>query len=190
MSTSRPTLSELDDYLHDGLPASDVDGFEERLFDAAQHGESDAVEFLHQLQKSVSWLAKEHQFGEGHTRAFVDALLAKDQTVHYLAIEPRGAVEIPMWKDGTTRVVIHTQLDVRGYEQVQVVAGLEGGEPLITFRDVACDPNDGHLYAVCFEPLAKMAFSVGRLCWRITGQRAGQRETLAEATTQLVAAAP
>ena len=53
------------------------------------------------------------------------------------------------------------------------------GQPVKTFRDVTCDPTDGALYAVCQEPLARLAFQRGRTISRIVGSRAGQRETVA-----------
>ena len=186
MTARSPTLVELDDYLHGGLQSAEVDEVEVRLFDAAQTADDDAAQFLHELQQRASWLAKEQQFGESHTRAHVDALLARDPRVHYLQFDPGTSVDIPIWKPDTTRVVLHARIDLRGYEQIEVAAGLPGREPLMTFRGVVPDPVDGHAYAVCFEPLARMAFSVGRLHWRVTAQRDGKRETVAELTTQLV----
>ena len=47
-----------------------------------------------------------------------------------------------------------------------------------TFRDVTCAPEDGALYAVCHEPLARLAFT-RRSVARIVAARDGRRETVA-----------
>ena len=50
---------------------------------------------------------------------------------------------------------------------------------LKTFRGCECDPTDGALYAVCHEPLARIAFGHPRVVATVTAIRAAARETVA-----------
>ena len=66
------------------------------------------------------------------------------------------------------------------YEHVAIDAERPDGTHVITFRDVAYDPDDGAVYGVCMEPVARMGMRSGELRWRISGVRTGKRELVAE----------
>jgi len=178
------SFEELDDYLHGGMPDADAEQLEERLFAAAAIGEDHDPQFLDNLQRRATWLAAEGQFGESYTGAEVAALLARETNIHRIDLTSSGDVELTMWKPDTKRVVVHLEVDLREYEQVEVAAYTPGvSEAIMTFRGVQCDPVDGSIYAVCMEPLARMALTAGKLHWKVTGQRSGQREQVAEYAT-------
>jgi hypothetical protein len=182
-----PSYLELDDYLHGALSDAEAAELEERLFTAAQTGEADAAQFLDTLQRRATWLADEGQFGEAYTRAEVDALLAREANViHRYEVKSQGTTEVAAWRAGIKRVVVKLQIDLRGYEHVEVSARSLRGDPIITFRDVTPDPTDGCLYAVCMEPVARMAFEFGDLDWEVTAQRDGKREKVAQYSTKLI----
>jgi hypothetical protein len=187
MSTP-PSYLELDDYLHGALSDAEAAELEERLFAAAQAGEGDDARFLDTLQRRATWLADEGQFGEAYTRAEVDALLAREANlVHSYEVKSQGTTEVTAWKPGKKRVIVKLDIDLRGYEHVEVTARTLGGHPIITFRDITPDPTDGCLYAVCMEPVARMAFEYDRdLAWELTAQRDGKREKVAHWATKLV----
>lgn len=183
-------LEQLDDYLHGGMPDAAAGSFEEELFAAAADGHAEAAEFLDHLDTHVSWLAAEGQFGESYTRAGVDALLARESHVHRIDFLGEGHTDLTPWKPGTKRVVIRLGVDLRGYEHIEITAHKPSArEALITFRDVAFDPTDGNIYAVCMEPVARMALSSGPLHWHVSGSRAGKRETVREYSTHWVESA-
>lgn len=179
---------ELDDYLHGLLPEAAANELEERLFSAAQTGQGDeAAKFLDTLQRRATWLADEGQFGEAYTRAEVDALLAREaDSTHFFEVQSQGLTDVAAWKPGFKRVVVKLQIDMRGYEHIEVSALSLRGDPIITARDVRCDPIDGCLYAVCMEPVSRMAFASGDLAWQVTAQRDGKREKIAQWATKLV----
>lgn len=180
-------IEALDDYIHGNTPDADAAAFEERLFEAAAEGHAAAAEFVDNLERHASWLAAKGQFAEAYTRAGVEALLARESNIHRIDIVGEGRIEVREWKPDTKRVVMRLGVDLRGYEQVEVTARKPGvREPIITFRDVACDPTDGNLYAVCLEPVARMSFTSGDLEWQITAQRGGKREKVREYLTQWV----
>jgi len=83
------------------------------------------------------------------------------------------------WKPGVKIVVARLGVDLRGWQDVDVEVATADGRPVKTFRDVHCAPEDGALYAVCHEPLARLAFARGRTISRIIGTRGGARETVA-----------
>jgi hypothetical protein len=177
-------FEELDDYLHGGMPDTDAEQLEERLFAAAAVGEDSDPQFLDNLQRPATWLAAEGQFGESYTRAAVEALLARESNIHRIDLASSGDVELAMWKPGTKRIVVHLEVDLREYEQVEITAHTPGvGEAIMTFRGVQPDPVDGGIYAVCMEPVARMALTSGKLHWKVTGQRSGKREQVAEYAT-------
>jgi hypothetical protein len=187
MSTP-PSYLELDDYLHGVISDAEATELEERLFAAAQTGDDEAARFLDKLQRRATWLADEGQFGEAYTRAEVDALLAREANViHRYEVESQGTTEVSAWKSGIKRVIVKLNIDLRGYEHVEVLARSRSGDPIITFRDIAPDPTDGCLYAVCMEPVARMAFEFDRnLAWELTAQRDGKREKIAQWSTKVV----
>jgi hypothetical protein len=177
-------FEELDDYLHGGIPDPDAEQLEERLFAAAAVGEDHDPQFLDNLQRRATWLAAEGQFGESYTGAEVEALLARESNIHRIELTRSGDVELSMWKPDIKRIVVHLVVDLREYEQVEITAHTPGvGEAIMTFRGVQPDPVDGSIYAVCMEPLARMALTAGKLHWRVTGQRSGKREQLTEYST-------
>ena len=76
-------------------------------------------------------------------------------------------------------MVIRLGVDLRAYDGADVEVETADGRPIKTFRDVDCDPSDGALYAVCQEPLARIAFGHPRVLAKVTAIRAAARETVA-----------
>lgn len=174
MSAAADRLAALDDYVSGHMPDDEAARFEEGLFAAA---DDDAV-FVDEVARMVTVMAGSGLW-EGGRKAHADALRAAGLNVHYVDIGSGGVVPFPMWPAGTQIVITRLALDVRGYDSVDVEVETADGRPIKTFRDASCDPTDGALYAVCQEPLARIAFSVRRTISKVVGVRGGRRETIA-----------
>jgi hypothetical protein len=123
--------------------------------------------------------AKVGGFDGAGTRAQVDKLLAAGLKVHFVDLGTGGIADFPRWQPGTEIVVARLAVDMRGYDSVDVEVETGEGRPIKTFRETGCDPTDGALYAICQEPLARLAFGTRRIVSRVIGTRAGRRETVA-----------
>lgn len=183
MSDPAKTLEELDDYVHGVLEEEHVARFEEELFLQLEAGDNPALSFADELAARLSWLVSHQHFGESRTRREVEALRASNPHVHYQFLAAGQRTELAGWSEDTELVVIHLGVDLRGYEHAEMHAQRPDGTPIITFRDVRCDPEDGNVYAVCFEPLARLAFASGPVQGKLTGLRNGRRELIAELET-------
>ena len=173
-------LARVDDYVSGQMPDAEATTFEEELFAAAASGSAAGASFLHELGRLSTWLQRRGLFNVGSTRAQVDAIIASGLKVHLTSIEKvAGVVEFPLWPEDTEIVVTRLDVDLRGYEDVEVQITTTEGVELKTFRDVTYDPNEGALYAVCEEPLARIALTRGTTVSRVSAVRAGQRETIA-----------
>jgi len=181
MTTATDPLGRLDDYLSGHLGQAEAAAYEDDLFAAAAAGapESALVDFADRLARMSAALAAAGGFAGGGTRAQVDELGAAGLRVHYVDLGAGGTVQFPPWQADTQVVVTRLGIDVRGYDTVDVEVETPAGQPVKTFRDVVCDPSDGALYAVCQEPLARLAFQRGRTISRVIGSRGAQRETVA-----------
>ena len=191
MSAPTEPLLRLDDYLTGDMPETEAASFEDDLFAAVADAEPSAdvfqtsglaadAGFLDRLTRWASDPNEQMAFANGTTRAQVDALLASGMPVHYVDLGAGGAsVAFAAWKPGVKIVVARLSVDLRGWENVDVEVTTADGTPVKTFRDVHCAPEDGALYAVCHEPLARLAFTRGRTISRVVATRGGARETVA-----------
>ena len=174
-------LTELDDYASGHTPDAEAAALEDELFARAASPDADvAAAFLDALARNAAWLAHyAFSFRGGSTRAQVDGLLASGRRVHYADLGPGGVAHMAAWPEGTQIVITRLGVDMRGYRDIEVDVSLGDGPVLKTFRGCECDPTDGALYAVCHEPLARIAFGHPRVVATVTAIRAAARETVA-----------
>ena len=174
-------LARLDDYVAGQVPSAETEEFEEELFTRAASEQPDAdTAFYDALARNAAWLAS-HFFGfrGGSTRAEVDALITSGKKrVHWMDLGAPGPKRLSDWPDGTQIVVTRVGVDLRGTSDVQVHVSFDGQNNVKTFRDCEYDPTDGALYAVCHEPLARLAFRQPRVVAQVTAVRDGRREII------------
>lgn len=185
MSDAREPLSLLDDYVSGHLSEEGALEFEEQLFEAAAAGRAPDLVYFDSLLRSADFVCRIGGFAGGATRAQVDAVLASGMKVHYFDLGAGGRATVPPWPAGTQIVITKLSVDVREYESVDVDVITPEGVKIKTFRDVQ-PAEDGSLYAVCEEPLARMSFQRGRVISRITGEKrgaSGPRVVIAEFET-------
>ena len=185
MSDAREPLSLLDDYVSGHLSDEGALEFEEQLFEAAAAGQAPDLVYFDGLLRSADFVCRIGGFAGGATRAQVDAVLASGIKVHYFDLGTGGRVEVPSWPAGTQIVIIRLAVNVLDYEDIDVDVLTPEGVKIKTFRD-AQPAEDGSLYAVCEEPLARMSFQRGRVISRITGEKkgvSGSRVLIAEFDT-------
>ena len=84
----------------------------------------------------------------------------------------------------TELVVYRVDVDLRGYENIDVEISSAQGEHLKWFRDCVFDPADGASYGVCDAPLARSTFRIEPVVVRVHATRddgtSGKREIVAE----------
>jgi len=171
-------LAALDDYATGEMADADVAAFEESLFAAAADGSDGDAAFVDSIARMVGVVARSGLW-EGGRREHVDQLRAAGLAVHYVDLGAGGSSTFPAWAPGTQIVIARLGVDLRGYDGADVEVETADGRPIKTFRDAVCDPSDGALYAVCQEPLARLAFTRVRIQARVVATRAGRRETVA-----------
>jgi hypothetical protein len=176
-------LGRVDDYMSGHMLEPQAAVFEEELFDAAASGTETDAAFLHDLARLSTWLSRRGLFNAGSTRAQVDAILRSNLKVHLMELSSKVSMnELPRWADDVEVVISRLDVDLRGYEDVDIVLEDASGEAIKTFRDVTYDPLEGAVYGVCEEPLARLAFTRGPVVSRVTAVRRdgdGRRETVA-----------
>jgi hypothetical protein len=185
-------LLRLDDYAAGDMPDAEAARLEEELFAAAADADppagmrrdasdglaSDAA-FVARLVRMAIDANASGVFAGGATRAQIDALLASGLPVHYVDLGAAGEKVFAAWDPATVKVVVaRLAVDLRGWTDIEVEVTAPDGRPVKTFRDVTCAPEDGALYAVCHEPLARLAFTKHSVA-RIVAARDGRRETVA-----------
>lgn len=188
MSDAREPLSLLDDYVSGHLSDEGALDFEEQLFEAAAAGQAPELVYFDGLLRSADFVCRIGGFAGGATRAQVDAVLASGLKVHYFDVGEGGRATLPPWPAGTQIVIIRLGVNVLDYQDIDVDVLEFGGDKIKTFRDVQ-PAEDGSLYAVCEEPLARMSFQRGRVISRITGEKkgvSGPRVLIAEFDTSPV----
>jgi hypothetical protein len=190
VSAPMDPLLRLDDYAAGDMPDTEAARFEEELFAAAadadpppamntDEGVASGASFLARLIPMAIEVAASGAFAGGATRAQIDALLASGLPVHYVDLGRAGEKVFDGWDPDKVKVVIaRLGVDLRGWQDIDVVMTTPDGRPVKTFRDVTCAPEDGALYAVCHEPLARIAFT-HRSVATILAVRDGRRETVA-----------
>ena len=191
MSAPAEPLLRLDDYVRGDMPDAEAARLEDDLFAAAADvdppagmGASEGVAadaaFFDRLVRMVIAANQAGMFASGATRAQIDALLASPLPVHYVDLGTGGEKVFEPWdRDKVKVVVTRLAIDLRGWQDIDVEVTTADGTPVKTFRDVTCAPEDGALYAVCHERLARIAFSRGRSISRVIATRDGKRETVA-----------
>jgi hypothetical protein len=173
-------LAALDDYASGQMPDDEAARFEEDLFAAAAGGADGDARFLDWLTRSAAWLCRyDFAFRGGSTRAQVDNLVASGKNVFIQDFGPGGPAELKAWSPETEFVVTRLGVDLRGYREVEVDVSIGEGPVIKTFRECDYDPTDGALYAVCHEPLARLAFQHPRVIARVSAVKDAGRETVA-----------
>ena len=190
MTAPMDALLRLDDYATGDMPEAEATRLEEELFAAAadadpppamkaDEGMPSDASFLARLMPLASEVAASGAFAGGATRAQIDALLASGLPVHYVDLGPGGEKVFDAWDPAKVKVVVaRLAVDLRGWQEIEVAVTAPDGRPVKTFRDVTCAPEDGALYAVCHEPLARIAFT-RRSVATVVAVRDGRRETVA-----------
>ncbi len=176
-------LARVDDYTAGVMPEDEAARFEEELFaDAADGGAetAEALGFVQRLSRGVDWLRGRPGFSAAPTREAFEKLRAATARSVYFDVHANAVTDVPPWSAATDLVFYRVGVDLRGYDEAEVVVTSETGEPIKVFRDVQWDPSDGALYAVCDEPLARLSFRVRPFKARVEGVKDGKRETVAE----------
>ena len=179
MSKQDERLQLLDDYLSGTLAGDEASHFEEQLFEAAAAGNAGEAVFVEKLQTKAEWLAKQKQFGEAHTRASVEETLGSGRPIFMVDLGAGGEIPMPAWPTGTEVVIFELRVDMRSYEQVGIAHVGPDGSEIITFRDVTCDPDSGHIFGSCMASVAALAYSRLPVTMHITGARDGKRHEVA-----------
>jgi hypothetical protein len=175
MTARSDSLSRLDDYVNGILSDEEAADFEAALFDDVARGEDADAVFLAGLVQNAQFLAARGNFGLARRRAEIEELVARGPSVHYIDLGSGGPVKVSPWGPSTELVVFCTKVDLRGYEDIDFEVERPDGTPIKTFRDVSYDPDDGHVYAVCEEPLARLSFGQGQVTLRVKATQAGAR---------------
>lgn len=183
--SNEPTIASIDDYETGAIADEDAAVFEEEFFAAAAAGRASALEQVDAMHRIAPWFRSRGGFDASVPRAKLEELRRMPH-VHYLELETGRPNEVGEWPADTRMVVYRVQVDLRAYEDVEVLLALPDGTPLKAFRGVLCDPSDGALYAVCDEPLARASFRAIHCLARIEGKRGGKREVVAVVDTRPV----
>jgi len=149
-------LRSLSDYVSGAKAETEIEEFEAQLFARAALGEAPEAEFLDRVALLGRTLQQRAGLEIGGRRARIDELRAKGFRVAVIEAKP-GLNQPPPWDPDAEIVVTDYVFDLRGYTNIDVDVETSDGERLKTFRDVSCDPDDGHVYAICEAPLARLA---------------------------------
>jgi hypothetical protein len=135
--------------------------------------------FLDQLFEQAQWFVPRSGFTSGATAAQI-AELRKLPQVHYIDVE--ADTQVGAWPPDTKYVVYRLNVDLRGYEHIDVQVLTPEGEHRKWFREVTYDPKDGALYGLCDVPIAAATFRYEPLIARIHASRSatGPREVVAQ----------
>ena len=179
MTAADDSLALLDDYLSAALSDAHAAEFEERLFAAAAAGHVPELSYLDAFFEQAQWFTSRGGFSSGATAAQI-AELRKLPNVHFIDVVPD--TQVSAWPADTKFVVYRLDVDLRGYENIDVAIVTPAGQHRKWFRDVAFDPADGALYGACDAPLAASTFRHEPLIARIQASRpaTGKREIVAE----------
>jgi len=179
MTAANDSLALLDDYLSGAMSDAHAAELEERLFTDAAAARAPELDYLDALFSQAQWFVSRGGFSSGATGEQI-AELRKLPNVHYIDVEADTRVEA--WPADTKFVVYRLDVDLRGYENIDVALVTPSGEHRKWFRDVVYDPADGALYGACDAPLAASSFRHEPLIARVQASRteSGKRETVAE----------
>lgn len=181
MSAADDALALLDDYLSGAMSDAHAADFEERLFADAAEDHAPQLGYLDAFFEQAEWFRMRGGFASGATAEQI-AELRKLPNVHYIDVE--ADTRVAAWPADTKYVVYRLDVDLRGYENIDVAVVTANGEHRKWFRDCAFDPQDGALYGVCDAPIAAGTFRDEPLVARIHACRSNQpgakREIVAE----------
>ncbi|HKO49621.1 MAG TPA: hypothetical protein VJV79_17955 [Polyangiaceae bacterium] len=180
MTAADDSLALLDDYLSAAMPDEHAAAFEEELFREAAAGRAPELRYLDELFEQARWFAPRGGFSSGATAELI-AELRQLPNVHYIDLEANTVVSA--WPADTKFVVYRVDVDLRGYENIDVALVTPEGEHRKWFRDCAYDPVDGALYGACDAPLAASTFRHEPLIARVLASHTaspGKRELVAE----------
>jgi hypothetical protein len=179
-------LTASDDYASGAMLDAEAEAFEVELFARAAAGDTAENEFLERLRRAAEWIARRGAFNVGSTRAEVEALRGAGIKIAYQEFGSGGYVEIAPLPAGTELYIYRVGVDLRGYDDVDVVIESPDGQHVKTFRDVRYDPIDGAIYGVCEAPLAEISFRRGRIVSKVLAGRGAERELVARYEMQPV----
>lgn len=182
MTDTREPFEALDAYQTGEMRDAEAVHFEEELFAAAEAGTATEAGFVDRLSLIGQFLAPRGGWDIGSSRARVDELIAAGLRVQVLypsSGEPGQPLQIPRISDDAEIVVTHVDIDVRGFDSVDVIVEKPDGTELKTFRDIGFDPTDGSVYALCEAPLARISARQRHVRSRVIGTRAGVQHVVA-----------
>lgn len=168
MTPADDALTQLDDYLSSAMSDPHAAAFEEELFAAAAAGRAPELDYLDTFFEQAQWFVSRGGFSSGATAEQI-AELRKLPGVHYIDVEAN--TQVSAWPTDTKFVVYRLDVDLRGYEKIDVAIVTPAGEHRKWFRDVVYDPADGALYGACDAPLAASTFRLEPLVARIHASR-------------------
>jgi hypothetical protein len=180
-SPERDPFLALDDYTSNAMLEDEASVFEEALFTRAANGEAHELATHDQLVQLALHVGRRGTFEVGTTREQVAALRASEFSVHYVDIGSGKPTPIPPLPAGTQLFAYRLEIDLRGYDQVDVVIETQAGQYIKTFRDVSYDPSDGALYGVCDAPLAELSFRRGAIVAKVMAARGDHAAELVRA---------
>lgn len=175
---SQRALERLDDYATGILPESDAADFETALFDEAARGEAREADFLEGLLLSLRFIARHGVIGQSFTQSRVEEL-ARKVRMHVIELEPGRTNVFGAWEKDVEIVVTQLNVDLRGYDRVDVVVERPDGTHVKLFHDTGYDPETGRIYAYCEAPLAAAALLSGPAIARVLAERDGVRTEVA-----------
>ena len=177
MTAADDSLARLDDYLSAAMSDADASAFEEELFALAAEGRAPELSYLDTFFEQAQWFTSRGGFSSGATAEQI-AELRKLPGVHHIDV---GAdTRVSAWPADTKYVVYRLDVDLRGYENIDVALVTPEGEHRKWFRDVTCDPTDGALYGACDAPLAASTFRFEPLIALVSASRGGERQIVAK----------
>ena len=177
MTSGDDLLALLDDYQSQAMSDAHAADFEERFFAEAAEGRAPELGYLDTLFGQAQWFTLRGGFSSGGTAEQI-AELRQLPNVHYIDVE--ADTRVGAWPSDTKFVVYRLNVDLRGYENIDVAIVTPEGEHRKWFRDVTYDPKDGALYGACDAPLAASTFRHEPLIARIHASRSGSGGASAE----------
>jgi hypothetical protein len=177
-------LAKLDDYTSGAMPDAEAESFEEALFVRAARGEAGEAEFSEGLRRAAEWIVANGTFSVGSTREEVEALRATGARISYLEFGTGGVVHVPAFPPEFDYLVYRLDVDLRGYDAVDVLVETPDGELIKTFRDVRYDPHEGSIYGVCHAPLAEISFRRGVVVSKVMAGHGAERKLIATFETR------
>jgi hypothetical protein len=172
-------LARLDDYVTGIMPEEAADVFEQELFSAAAESRASEAEFVDHFSLLGAYLAARGGLDGGTTRERIDQLRAAGLRVQFTTPQPSLDAKLPPVDPDADLYVTRLDLDVRGYDHIEIQVYKADGTHVKTFLDVRGDPEDGRIYVVCEAPLARLALKIGPIVTHISGIRDGRRQELA-----------